>query len=108
MTIRAKLYMIKDDLSLSMIDFNNFIKDKYPICDCDNITKKYIYISTDNYDINECICKYIISKIDDNDNIKNIFKKEQDNIYDIIIDNLDVFVDIIEKEDNIIIVELSE
>lgn len=100
--IRSLMYALKEELNLSMIEFEQYIHDHYAI-ECNNTKKNFIYLTTDQYDIVKCIAEYIQQKINDSENISI---DESDELYSSIYDYIDVFVDIIEKDDDVYIVEL--
>ena len=102
---RSFLYIMRDEINLSMIDFSEYIKNNYSLIDCDIIKKNYIYITTelDKNTIMSYIIKYIIEKI-----INTYDNIDKFNINEIVLRNIDIFVDVIENDNNVYIIEISK
>lgn len=101
--IRSLMYAFKDELNLSMIEFEEYIHDNFGTIECNNAKKNYIYLTTNDYDIVQCVTDYIKYKID---NDENMSIDDSDELYDSIYEYIDIFIDIIEKDDDTYIIEL--
>lgn len=102
---RTLLYAIRDQLALSMIDFADYLSNDYPLIDCDSVKKNYLYATTDNYKLDEIITKYILNLMIENDSLNESVNK--DDMYDTIYNNIDIFVEIMNKDDDTYIIELT-
>lgn len=105
---RTLLYGIKDKLNISMIDFGHYIEEEYPIIECDNIKKNYIYLTTDNYDVKKCLSKFILEQIEYNSLDDNFDRYDDEELLSLIYNNIDIFADITEKADVTYIIEINE
>lgn len=105
--IRTLLYAVKDELELSMIDFDEFIQEQYPLITTDNVKKNYLYAITDNYDIIDCLTVFIHDKIVSNDKVNESFD-ENDDIHTLVYNNIDIFADITNKEHDTYIIEINK
>lgn len=102
---RSFLYAIRDDLNLSMIDFSEYLKSHHSSIECDNVKKNFIYLTTENSVdlIKSYMVEYILEKI--MDTYENI---NESDINQILLDNIDIFVEITENEHDVYIIELSK
>lgn len=95
---RALLYKLKSDLNLNMIDLWNYIREKHlSSIDCEGVKKKYIYLRLDGADPEDVLIHFLMQESD-------IVEERSYNIFK---DNLDIFFDITEKEEDSIIIELT-
>lgn len=101
---RSILYAIKDNLSLSMIDFYEYLKTHHNLIECDNVKKNFIYLTTelDLDKIKSYVIEYITEKIMD------MYDNTFESIDQILLDNIDIFVEITENDNDVYIIELSK
>lgn len=100
--INEKMYsfLLKDKLNLSIYDMCRYIEENYPSVDIYNIKKNYVHIQPNNNKIDDMLISYICHEI------YNILEDEmEEDIETLVRDNLQIFFEITDKEDGIVIVE---
>jgi hypothetical protein len=102
---RTLAFLINDILDISISDLCRYVNDNYKSIDCDIIRKNYVYFAMNGNDIHEMLSSYVINKIKSIEEYKNDEEYDYDSI---VKNNLDIFFDTTESDNDTIIVELSK
>ena len=101
---RTLAFLINDALDISISDLCRYIEQNYQSVDCCVIRKNYTHLSMNGCDIKDILTNYVYEKIKSLDDYK-------DDDYDylkIIDENLDIFFDVTDREDDVVVVELAK
>jgi len=91
-------YMLNDIITFNIDELVTHIEDNYPSADIYNIKRTYFHLQPNGNDLNDILSSFLINKVNELD-------EGGDEIEKLIKENINIFFDITNKTDDILIIE---
>ena len=96
---RVYAFLLKEKINIDMNELAEFIEESHSGVEIETARNSYLCINTFGRDITNSLTDYIVSKLEEKD-------VNKDDVYDIVSNNLDMYLDIDNSgSDNIVIAE---